>query len=230
MSVFRGSTSHQPPRQVNGVVQRNGSYTKYEDNSFSLDAAHAGCRIGAAKANDGLRAGQINGQNGAVVGRIHDVRSCRVVGRLSRMPLPEFNEFGDLPEGNYRASLEEVIGRFGAGTPQRQAVTSRLRRIHKLAVATGYLDRIVVFGSYVSDVSEPNDVDVILVMRNDFRSEDCPVESAVLFDHAHANDELGASIFWIRPDMLLGEPLEQFLAFWQTKRGGKCRGIVEIFA
>jgi len=144
------------------------------------------------------------------------------------MPLPAFNEFGDLPEGNHSASLAEVAARFGSGTSQRKAVTDRLRRIYQLAAATEQLDRFVVFGSYVSDVDEPNDVGVILVMRNAFRTEDCPVESSILFDHARANDELGASIFWVRPDMLLGEPLEQFLAFWQTKRDGRRRGVVEI--
>lgn len=144
------------------------------------------------------------------------------------MPLPEFNEFGDLPEGSHPASLDEVAARFGSGSVQRQAVTDRLRRVHRLALATGHLDRLLVFGSYVSDVNEPNDVDVILVMRNDFRSEDCPAGSSVLFDHVRASDELGASVFWIRPDMLLGEPLEQFLAFWQTKRDGRRRGVVEI--
>jgi hypothetical protein len=144
------------------------------------------------------------------------------------MPLPDFNEFGDLPEGNHPASLAEVVARFGSGTPQRTAVTERLQRIYQLAAATGHLDRLVVFGSYVSEVSEPNDIDVILVMQNDFRSEDCSAESIVLFDHARAHDELGASIFWIRPDMLLGEPLEQFLAAWQVKRDGRRRGIVEI--
>src|SRR5262245_27726523 len=131
------------------------------------------------------------------------------------MPLPEFNEFGDLPEGKYLAALDEVVARFGSGTAQRRAVTDRLRRICQLAVASGQLDRVVVFGSYVSDVDEPNDVDVILVMRPGFRPEDSPAEVSVLFDHARANDELGASVFWVRPDMLLGEPLEQFLAFWQ---------------
>ncbi len=144
------------------------------------------------------------------------------------MPLPEFNEFGDLPEGMHPASLAEVVARFGSGTDQRTTVTGRLRRIYQLAAATGHLDRLIVFGSYVSDVNEPNDVDVILVMRHDFRSEECPAASSVLFDHARANDELGASIFWVRPDMLLGEPLEQFLAFWQTKRDGRRRGVVEI--
>jgi hypothetical protein len=144
------------------------------------------------------------------------------------MPLPEFNEFGDLPEGKYQASFAEVVNRFGAGRVQRQAVTDRLGRIYRLAVATRCLDRLLVFGSYVSEVDEPNDVDVILVMRNDFRVEECPRESLVLFEHAHADTELGASIFWVRPDMLLGEPLEQFLAFWQTKRDGRRRGVVEI--
>jgi hypothetical protein len=144
------------------------------------------------------------------------------------MPLPEFNEVGDLPEGIHPTSLAEVVARFGSGTTQRTAVTDRLREIYRLAVATGHLDRVVVFGSYVSDVDEPNDVDMILVMRDDFRSEDCPAESAVLFDHVRANDELGASVFWVRPDMLLGEPLGQFLAQWQTKRDGQRRGIVEI--
>jgi hypothetical protein len=55
-----------------------------------------------------------------------------------------------------------------------------------------------------------------------------PGGSLVLFDHARAHDELGASVFWVRPDMLLGEPLEQFLAFWQTKRDGRRRGAVEV--
>jgi hypothetical protein len=144
------------------------------------------------------------------------------------MPLPPFNEFGDLPAGRHAASLAEMVARFGPGTPQRAEVTDRLRRIYELAVATGHLDRLVGFGSYVSDVAEPHDVDVILVMQDDFRPESCPAESLVLFDHGRADAELGASVFWLRPGMLLGEPLEQFLAHWELKRDGGRRGIVEI--
>lgn len=144
------------------------------------------------------------------------------------MPLPAFNEFGDLPEGRHPATLSEVIDRFGSGTPQRTVVAGRLRRIHDLAAATGHLARLVVFGSFVSDKPDPNDVDVILVMRDDFRPEHCGTDALALFDHGRAHDELGASIFWVRPDMLLGEPLEQFLSHWERKRDGSRRGIVEI--
>ena len=107
-------------------------------------------------------------------------------------------------------------------------MTDRLRRIHELAVATGHFDRLVIFGSYVSDVDEPNDIDVILVMQDDFHTESCPAESLILFDHDRANVELGASVFWVRPGMLLGEPLEEFLKHWERKRDGRRRGIVEI--
>lgn len=144
------------------------------------------------------------------------------------MPFPDFAESGDLPAGRHEASLDEVLARFGSGTPRRVAVSDRLRRIHAPATATGHLDRLVIFGSYVSDVEEPYDVDVILVMRGDFTSSSCPAQSLVLFDHARADEELGASIFWIRPDMLLGEPLDEFLTLWETKRDGSRRGIVEI--
>jgi hypothetical protein len=144
------------------------------------------------------------------------------------MPLPEFNEVGDLPAGIHSASLEEVIDRFGASTDQRVAVTARLRKIYELALATGALDRLVVFGSYVSDVRDPNDVDIVLVMREEFNPVFCPVESLALFDHRRAQAVLGASVFWVRPAMLLGEPLDQFLGHWQRKRDGVLRGIVEV--
>ena len=60
------------------------------------------------------------------------------------MPLPEFNEFGDLPEGRHSATLDEVIARFSHATAQRAQVTTRLQRIHELAVQTGQVDRLVL--------------------------------------------------------------------------------------
>jgi hypothetical protein len=144
------------------------------------------------------------------------------------MSLPEFNQFGDLAEGVYPVSLAEVVARFGTGSPQRQEVTNRLKRIWDLAVRTGFLDRLVLFGSYVSDKVDPDDVDIVLVLRDDFRPVLCPADALALLDHQRAEAELGASIFWVRPGMLLGEPLEEFIAHWQVKRDGRRRGILEV--
>ena len=144
------------------------------------------------------------------------------------MALPSFNEEGDLPEGVYSATMEEVQARFGIGSVQRRLVTERLLKIYQLAKVTGLLDRLVVFGSYVTDKPEPNDVDVVIVMRDEFRPRNCPTESQVLFVHGAAEAEFGASIFWVRPGMLFRETLDEFIAHWQIKRDESRRGILEV--
>ncbi len=142
--------------------------------------------------------------------------------------LPEFNQNGDLPPGVYPIDLDEAIRRFGNGNPQRQAVTDRLRRIYDLAQRTGAVQQFLVFGSYVTDKSAPNDVDIVLIMQNGFSVTDCLEDAKRLFDHEQADQEFGASIFWIRPSLLILETLEEFVAHWQVKRDKTRRGILEI--
>jgi hypothetical protein len=77
------------------------------------------------------------------------------------------------------------------------------------------LQRFVIFGSYVTAKPNPNDVDVILIMDDAFRLENCPMESRGLFDHAVAQARFGASIFWMRPALLIGETAREVsLAPW----------------
>ncbi len=144
------------------------------------------------------------------------------------MPLPSFNQRGDLAEGVHSATMDEVVGRFGSGTAQREAVTRRLLRIFELTRGSGKLDRLLIFGSYVTTKPEPNDVDIILVMSDDFRVGACAQPANQLFDHEQAAKAFGASIFWIRPAMLFLDTLEEFLAHWQLKADGTRRGIVEV--
>lgn len=144
------------------------------------------------------------------------------------MPLPNFGDEGELPEGVHQAAIDEVIARFGSGTAQRQVVTARLIRIYNLAKATSYLARFIIFGSYVTIKPEPNDVDIVLIMRDDFRIDACAGDTRKLFDHMQATVEFGDSIFWVRPSMLLLETLEEFINHWQLKRDYTQRGIVEV--
>ncbi len=144
------------------------------------------------------------------------------------MPLPAFNEFGDLPAGLHCLLLAEVIEEFGKSTLQRQLVSQRLARIYQLAAATGKLLRFVIFGSYVTSKPNPNDVDIILVMADDLDETDYDPEMLPLFDHLRAQRELGASLFAVRPGFIVGESVETFLLHWQTTREERHRGIVEI--
>lgn len=144
------------------------------------------------------------------------------------MPLPDFNVLDDLPEGIHRASFDEVLTRFGHGTAQRHLVTDRLKHVYELVQRTGKLARFIIFGSYVTAKPAPNDVDIILIMQDDFHEQDYTVEVLPVFDHVRAQRELGASIFWTRPGALLLETVDEFLAHWQVKRDLSRRGIVEI--
>jgi hypothetical protein len=146
------------------------------------------------------------------------------------MALPAFNSQGDLPDGLHPATLAEVVARFGRGSEARQRATAVLQRIHRLVVATGKRERFVVFGSYITAKPEPHDVDVVLVMQDDFSLSACDEATRVLFDHQRAEGEIGASIFWLCPSVLLRGSLEDFLLGWGTKRDLTRRGIVEVIS
>ena len=144
------------------------------------------------------------------------------------MPLPGLNANGDLPPGVHRATLQDVVERFGGLVGARARCTRNLMHIYELVERTGHLHRFVVFGSYVTNKEEPNDIDVILVMNDDFHPAEAAVEIRGLFDHAVAQARYGASVFWIQPSILIGETLDEFISYWQVKQDETGRGIVEI--
>jgi len=123
--------------------------------------------------------------------------------------------------------MDEVIARFGAGTPQRQAVTASLLRIFNLVKATGKLERFIIFGSYVTAKADPNDVDIFLVMAEDFNVDDQTGETREVFSHAQAQRRFGASVFWVTRGTSLAN-IDDLVAGWQTKRDQTRRGIVEV--
>jgi len=103
------------------------------------------------------------------------------------------------------AALGEVLDRFGRGSAQRKAVALRLARVYSRARGAGHLARFIVFGSFVTDVADPNDVDVFLLMEDTF----------------------GASVFWLRRSAAW-EGERAAVEYWQLKRDGGHRGVVEI--
>ena len=143
------------------------------------------------------------------------------------MSLPPITGVGELPPGLHRATLREVLDRFGAGSRQRMAVAERLQRVYRSAQATGHLARFVVFGSFVTDKPEPHDVDVFLVMDDAFDADALSGETALVFDHAAADARFGASVFWVRRLAAFGGE-QAAVEYWQVKREGGHRGIVEI--
>ena len=84
-----------------------------------------------------------------------------------------------------------------------------------------------MFGSFVTNKPEPNDVDVVIIMNDDFVAAPFGSETKLLFDHTASQAHFGASVFWARQMAVFGDP-KTFIEDWQIKRDGGRRGIVEI--
>jgi hypothetical protein len=92
---------------------------------------------------------------------------------------------------------------------------------------TGHLARFIVFGSFVTDEPDPNDVDVFMIMDDNFEVGQLSGECRLLFDHSAAQTHFGCSVFWVRQVAALGGE-QATIEHWQVKRDGTKRGIVEI--
>ncbi len=90
--------------------------------------------------------------------------------------IPPFGENGYLPPGIHPATLNEVAARFGGGSEVRRVQMESIRWLVDLAHRAG-VDRLVLNGSFVTDVLEPNDVDCVLLIGAAFpRDESAEVE------------------------------------------------------
>ena len=140
---------------------------------------------------------------------------------------PEFNNEGDLPVGIHQATLTEILQHFGTGAEQRKLVGQRLERIFMLAHSTGKVARFIVFGSFVTAKPVPGDVDIFLLMEDSFEVTQVPGEVALVFHQQKAQSVLGASVFWIRKQIIFSNE-QEIVEGWQIKRDRSRRGIVEV--
>src|SRR5260370_39671550 len=81
--------------------------------------------------------------------------------------IPPFDEHGYLPPGIHGATLEEVESRFGRESDLRRVQMESLRWLVDLARRAG-VARLVINGSFVTGVFEPNDVDLALLIGSGF--------------------------------------------------------------
>jgi hypothetical protein len=141
--------------------------------------------------------------------------------------LPEFTPEGDLPVDVHLASLSEFRSRFGTLTPRRVWLFGRLQALIELAASTGKLRRVFVWGSFVTAKQSPKDVDVLLIMNEDFEVERVTTSAQPVFDSTKAKLLFESDVFWAR-DSIGADTLRLWLETYQTSRSFRKRGIVEL--
>lgn len=89
--------------------------------------------------------------------------------------LPEFDESGYLPPGIHLCTLEEVVSRFGQGSPEREVETNELVKFVQWARQAN-VKRLVVDGSYVTAKVSPNDVDIAVLPSEGYSRQSGPIK------------------------------------------------------
>jgi hypothetical protein len=130
--------------------------------------------------------------------------------------IPELDERGNLPPGIHRATLAEVEERFGKSTEVRRAEIQSLHWLVDLATRAG-IERLIVNGSFVTDVFEPNDVDCVLLMGASFPRD------------LRAAEELDTGLPYIHLQVVYQERFDYLVnRFFAADSRGNRKGVIEV--
>jgi hypothetical protein len=144
-----------------------------------------------------------------------------------KLMLPEFDPNGNLPPGVHGATEAEILERFAVTPARRKWLGERLRDILAIAKSTNKLERVFLWGSFVTRKESPNDLDMLLVMDADFELAQLPQDRRVLFDYTQARIRFTADVFWTK--VSIGQKtLDLWLDTYQLGKDLKRRGIVEV--
>ena len=141
--------------------------------------------------------------------------------------IPEFNSDGNLPEGIYKANIDELSTHFAEHSARRKWLFEKLLNLISLVKSTGCLERLYLWGSFVSNKEFPNDIDLLLIMKEDFDLEQIDSEIKTIFDYTQAKIKYSADVFWAKSS-IGNEVIELWLDTYQITRDFKRRGIVEV--
>jgi hypothetical protein len=130
--------------------------------------------------------------------------------------IPEFNDDGYLPPGIHPARMDEIEARFGRQSEMRRVQMQSLGWLMEIARRAG-IARIIINGSFVTDVLEPNDADCVLLIGPDFPQD------------ASAADELTAGLPFLEIQVVQDEGFEYLVErFFATDRDSVPKGMVEV--
>lgn len=144
------------------------------------------------------------------------------------MRLPELNADGYLESGIYLSSLDEVLERFGTGTPARERQGNLLLLIVESARKYSTIKRVLLWGSFVSAKPEPGDLDYSIVVDPRHRSVAIESDDRRFFAPFDANIRYGVDRGYLELYEHPPELYAEVILFFCHSRRRRPRGIVEV--
>jgi hypothetical protein len=131
--------------------------------------------------------------------------------------VPSFDENGYLPPGVHPATLDEIDAHFGQSSELRRVQMESVRWMVDLAVKAG-VQRIVLNGSFVTDIMEPNEVDCVLLIGGPGLPSDLTAER-----------ELEQGLPFLDIALVRQKDFDWFVGrFYASDRRGAPKGMIEI--
>ena len=146
------------------------------------------------------------------------------------MPIPPLDQNGFLPVGIHDCALAEIKARFGTfqGSDRRSRLVAQLEAFLAEAAKTGLVVGVVVEGSFVTAVPEPNDIDLIVVVAagHDLRADLGPTAYNIV-SKKRVRTRFGFDIVAVREDSL---EFDEAVGFFEQVRGGASRrkGLLRV--
>jgi len=138
------------------------------------------------------------------------------------MPLPDFNEAGELPPGEHEATLDEIEQRFGRANARRRRLMDGLRRA-AANLADAKVRKIWVDGSFITNKATPNDIDGVWDSRPGV--DYAVLDPVFLGTRAEMKEKYGLDFF---PNVIEAGSGKPFPAFFQTNSLLEPKGIVVV--
>jgi len=143
------------------------------------------------------------------------------------MVLPDFDENGVLPKGIHSATLQEVNERYGQSSEARKRQSNLLREVVETAANYSTIKRILLWGSFVTQKAEPNDLDYSVVVSVEHRRMEIAEHHRRFSVPALARQFYGTDTGYL---LIRDYPIENYAEqtdFLCHNRRGVC-GIIEI--
>ena len=141
--------------------------------------------------------------------------------------IPPFDEAGDLPPGLYITSWEEFRLRFCrfVRSDRRLQLCQQLEQLIEDGRTSGIVSRVLVGGSMVRAVVEPNDFDCIVVLHAVTQYETLRPDQLQIADARLARERYKGDVFVAREGQAV---LAMYVDFFSRNRNGKIVGMVEV--
>lgn len=130
--------------------------------------------------------------------------------------IPPFDADGFLPPGVHPATLDEIRVRFGGPSEIRRVQMESVTWMIDLARRAG-VQRIVLNGSFVTDIIEPNDVDCVLLIKPNAPSD------------ATARAELDSGLPFLDIALVDDSDFDFFVnRYFSQDRSYRAKGMIEV--